>query len=158
MDLDGNRKTAELEFEQVNPLEKQKKEIYSKLEEVNEWAVGENLPSLIQDGKWVTLNIAYLAGVMFDYCIDTANDIKKAQDLTRKAREENARLKHYLKQLDGLEGYAKWLKAQKQGRKPKDINWEKYEILKKANINQKDMARLLGVSPNTLRKILKAKQ
>ena len=155
--LDVERGVAKLEYSTDKPLENEKDEIYAFLEELEKILPEDSGYTLRYEGKWYRLGIAHFLRDVWEDNQRLEDELRKAQELTRKAREENARLKHYLKQLDGLEGYAKWMKAQKQGRKPKEINIDRYHLLKKAKVNQKEIAKLLGVSPNTLRKILREK-
>lgn len=80
------------------------------------------------------------------------NIAKREQTKRRKAVKDLKAMQEAMTQIDG---YQKWKEAQKAGRAPKRIDWTQYDLLVQAKANQKQIAAILGVSPNTLRKLVK---
>lgn len=79
---------------------------------------------------------------------------EKYEELKQLRREKNAEikaLKSYIAESGNDEGYQRWKKAQKNGRKKSVIDWEKYDTLKSVGLTEKDCAKYLGVSVSTLR-------
>lgn len=71
------------------------------------------------------------------------------------ARERARELEAYQTQCGDAESFRRWRAAQKQGRAQKAVDWGRYEKLVAARVPQKDIARYLGMSANTLRKCVK---
>lgn len=77
---------------------------------------------------------------------------KQAAFWRDKARE----LEKYQREHEAIaEDFKKWRATQKQGKQQKPVDWKRYDELKAARISEKDIAKYLRMSANTLRKRVK---
>lgn len=141
----GNEETRSAEQEAV-----------SYLKEVSEWAVNNGHPPLINaSNRWDLSAIAEVIQAIVELNekhFASRNHYKARYDSLREKYDE---LAEYLSVTGNDEAYQKWKEAQKQGRPKKSIDWERYDLLLRAQLTQKEIAQHLGVSANTLRKLLK---
>ena len=84
----------------------------------------------------------------------TKNLKEKIKELRRKIEEQE----RFKAQFGYDEQYEKWKKAQRTGRTPKKIDWERYDHMVSAGLPQKDILKYLDISGNTLRKKLKDRE
>lgn len=126
------------------------------LKVVSEWAVNNGHSPLINaSNRWDLPAIAEVIQAIVEL-----NEKHYASRNHYKARYESLREKYdelaeYLSVTGNDEAYKKWREAQRQGRPKKTIDWERYDLLLRAQLTQKEIAQHLGVSANTLRKLLK---
>lgn len=128
------------------------------LHELNHDAIdGGFTPLINSEGKWDLRGISEL----FEYLVDDREEEAKKHNYYKNRlgslREKYDELVRYINATGNDEAYQKWKQAQKQGRPKKTIDWERYDLLVRAQLNQKEIAQHLGVSPNTLRKLLRGR-
>ena len=119
--------------------------------------VAENfsLPKLKNpDGKYNLQAIAALFEALFEYSDKLTNSREYYKARYEKLKQEQQALVSYLESNKSLDEFAKWKAAQKAGRPHKTVDWKKYDLLNQAGLTQKEIAQHLGVSPNTLRKLV----
>ena len=86
------------------------------------------------------------------------NTLKKAGEKNKALRQKLEEQEQFKTQFGYDKQYEKWKKAQRTGRTPKTVDWEKYDHLVAAGLAQKDILQYLGISGNTLRKKLKDRE
>ena len=109
---------------------------------------------LNDEGKYLLQRIDHAFNILLDDMADGQSEIQWQREKIKRLEIKIKDLKNYIIATGHDSEYEKWKKAQGQGRKPKTIDMERYNLLEKAQIPKKEIAKLLGVSPNTLRKIL----
>ena len=112
-------------------------------------------PLINKAGNWDLRAFSELLEYLVD---DREEEVKKHnyyKNRLESLREKYNELVRYINETGNDEAYQKWKQAQKQGRPKKAIDWERYDLLVRAQLNQKEIAQHLGVSPNTLRKLLR---
>lgn len=141
---------------QTSEAEKKLQKALEKLKEYSDYAVEYDMNSFyFENGK---LNLVAVVGFM--EVLEKTCDEHFASRNYYKSRYNSLKAKYdelgeYMEHINATDGYEKWKSAQAHGRPRKTIDWEQYDLLTKAHVNQKQKAQILGVSPNTLRKLLK---
>lgn len=80
------------------------------------------------------------------------------EDRLTRYRARVRELEAFQAQSGAGEAFKKWQASQKQGKTQKPIDWKRYDELKAARVSEKDIARYLRVSANTLRKRVKERK
>ncbi len=161
MDLGGkNKQTRTAEQAQHEDSEAERKSAEQArieyMKEVNQWAIANGYTPLINaENRWDLGAISEFLQMIVEL-----NEKNYASRNHYKARYDSLREKYdelaeYLSVTGNDEAYQKWREAQRQGRPKKAIDWERYDLLLRAQLTQKEIAQHLGVSANTLRKLLR---
>lgn len=103
-------------------------------------------------------NMEAVAQTIYFIQCEHANTIKNLKDRIKELRRKLEEQERFKAQFGYDEEYEKWKKAQRTGRTPKKIDWERYDHMVSAGLPQKDILKYLDISGNTLRKKLKDRE
>lgn len=115
-------------------------------------------PLVAQNGQWSLEGLAELIDRLHFQNKVLSTQLKSAKSTIEDLRKKLKEMESFNLTFGHDEAYEKWKKAQRTGRTPKTVDWEKYDHLVAAGLAQKDILQYLGISGNTLRKKLKERE
>lgn len=134
----------------ASQMEQEQQEQEQQEEQVNLKQIAPTLQALFD---WCGINIDGLPDYYILEQMALAAQKRVADLLSERSRviERNKSLREELKKMQEL--YGKLPKAKKQGgRKRKEVNWEQYDLLKKAGLSEKQVAEYMHIGVSTLRR------